>query len=1178
MNSQTHSPSKPWNLSFSESSSQLGCVLEEYLQRLEAGEQIETQDFVAAYPEIAEELKSSIEKLQALQRIADGLDSSPAQVHAQLLSSAPSRLGDFVIYRELGRGGMGVVYEAEQLSLGRKVALKTLPLSSLLNDRRIARFKNESAAAASLDHPHIVAVYAVGCDGGTHYYAMQLIEGHSLAEVIEERRTEEAGAKEQQNVSVRQTETLKNAAESTLVMSCGTEFYTSVAKLGRQAAEALQYAHEQGVIHRDIKPSNLLVDRNGHVWVADFGLAATQTDVNLTRTGELLGTLRYMSPEQASGDQLIDHRADVYGLGATLYELLSGKPIIDAEEHGAALRELLADEPIPIKRLTPSVPKDLETVIMKATAREVDDRYSTARELAEDLERFLESRPVVARQPTVWRTGVSLIKRNRRLAEVSAVAFLALVTLAIGGPFVAIRMSSALQNERELSASLSSNQAQLRSQVYSQRIREALRAAKRSDYGPAEHVLKRYEPSTDPHAAGADVPDFEFHLLKKLFNANASRIVASNWIDVQQVACSPDGVLLAYGTWHGEIAILDRRTRKLLRRLQITSLGPGWINDLEFSPDSRLLMAVGGKAVGLWEVDTGRRIKIPQNPNREANPGRFLQSALLGGIQDGLFLAIGDSVGLGALQGRTQISLYRVVNDADTDISVQWWTELTGSQGSTDTLSVSANGQVLLAGGRDGRIRRWKLPDLTPLEDIQLETGIVRELHCHPLRSDLAAASTVQFAPERCSTHVYLLAHGVDEQDPALTQVLQELPLLHDTLRFSPDGSEFAVAFEDGQIWMWDVPSELGTLDRTVAHQFKAHVSAIHDLEFSHDGAQLYSAGADGHVREWPLPPSSSTQQMFPSRGLTNAIAWSTGGQYLAAAVFEDECLLRAWKVSNGELIAAAVSRGQNPLDICFLPNDQRILYATGLSASTHQTEHIGLWDPIRNTTQVLLEIPVSTGGVANIGISSNGKSVVATLGKTLAVLDASTLAVEYLHRFDSLIQSCVHPTENLVTITPSTIPAGDKAFLIWDLEQRRVIKRIEHQLNRVRNVAISKDGKQMAAFGGGNLHLWTNWRDPQKSPSVAIRQGGAEIWDAAFSPNGRRLATATLDGTVQLWSTVTRAELLTVATQAEWNYAVAFNPAGTMLAHSGGKGNWYGSVFLIDATQPESIVSTSSQ
>ncbi|MCA9259067.1 MAG: serine/threonine protein kinase, partial [Planctomycetales bacterium] len=382
-------------------------------------------------------------------------------------------LGDFRLLRELGRGGMGIVYEAEQLSLGRPVALKVLPYAALLDNRQLERFKNEARAAAMLKHPHIVSVHAVGSERSVHYYAMELIRGRSLEEVIAalrrgEDETTETSAEERRGeddsvlpraLNRRSEEAVPGegspgadtaavAELSTLRSGDRKGYYRSVAELGLQAAEALEYAHGEGVIHRDVKPSNLMLDEGGRLHVTDFGLARVQNVEALTMTGDVLGTLRYMSPEQAEG-RYVDHRSDVYSLGVTLYELATLRPALDGKDRRELLRRLAESQPKPPREVDPRIPRDLETVILKATAPAVEERYETAQEFADDLQRFLASEPVLAQRPGPWRHFVRWVGRNRVVASLFACSLILLTALAIGGPILAVRLATFAAGETE---------------------------------------------------------------------------------------------------------------------------------------------------------------------------------------------------------------------------------------------------------------------------------------------------------------------------------------------------------------------------------------------------------------------------------------------------------------------------------------------------------------------------------------------------------------------------------------------------------------------------------------------------------------------------------------------------------------------------------------------------------
>jgi serine/threonine protein kinase len=418
----------------------LGDLIDQIGHRLQAGESVDVEAVAREHPRYAEQLRRLLPALQVLAEFSHSADSDSASgvVPPPPEEEIPAALGDFRIIREVGRGGMGVVYEAEQLSLKRRVALKVLPFAATMDPRRLQRFHTEAQAAAGLHHTNIVPVYFVGSERGVHFYAMQFIDGRPLNEVIAKlRRDEKREPAEEERTTAYKPAPADRAVSGTVGAAGdvtpltaegrrGRDYFRKVAELGVQAAEALDYAHQLGVVHRDIKPGNLLVDDRGNVWITDFGLAQVQSDMRLTVTGQLLGTLRYMSPEQALAKRVvIDHRTDVYSLGATLYELLTLRPVFGGRDREEVLRQIAFEEPTPPRRLDPGIPVELETIVLKALERNAQDRYATAQELANDLRRFLDDRPIQARRP-------SLLQRARKWARrhSGAVLSAALVMMA----------------------------------------------------------------------------------------------------------------------------------------------------------------------------------------------------------------------------------------------------------------------------------------------------------------------------------------------------------------------------------------------------------------------------------------------------------------------------------------------------------------------------------------------------------------------------------------------------------------------------------------------------------------------------------------------------------------------------------------------------------------------------
>lgn len=429
----------------------LGEVVGEFFDRVNRGERPDIEEYAQLYPEIADKLRQGLSALLLL-----GQTSTHASGHEPPLTGV---LGDFRLLHEIGRGGMGVVYEAEQISMGRRVALKILPFAAMVQQKGLERFRNEVRAAATLTHNHIVSIYSVGEERGVHYYAMQLIRGPSLAEVIAELINVQQGktrappsvsqillgnSPQQSNaasepteasgidsIASRETRQPRVAASTARSTGHGPALWRVAARLGREAAEALQHAHELGVIHRDIKPGNLLLDGEGRLYITDFGLARIEADVGMTMSGDLIGTLRYMAPEQALAKRVVvDHRADIYSLGTTLYELLTLEPPFGETDRKELLKQIAFQEPRPLRKLNRQIPADLEVIVLKAMEKDPGERYQTAADMAADLAAFLEDRPIKARASSFVERGFKWCRKRPWLVA-ATVASLALATIGL---------------------------------------------------------------------------------------------------------------------------------------------------------------------------------------------------------------------------------------------------------------------------------------------------------------------------------------------------------------------------------------------------------------------------------------------------------------------------------------------------------------------------------------------------------------------------------------------------------------------------------------------------------------------------------------------------------------------------------------------------------------------------
>ena len=477
-------------------------LADDFMHRQRSGEKPTIDEYCKMHPELADEIREVFPALMVIEQVApasadlDASDRSFTSPDAKPIES----IGDYRVLREIGRGGMGVVYEAEQESLGRRVALKVLPRHIAKDEKALLRFQREARAAARMHHTNIVPVFDVGHDSDYSFYAMQLIKGQGLDHVIADLRDLRSqhvhASRQNEDVDARPRDAnadrsiahslmtgqfdienpgsddspppLPSTGENpalveTIVQSTGSTvsaalpgegdvskaennrraYFRSVAEIGLQAANALAYAHARGITHRDIKPSNLILDTAGVVWITDFGLARTG-DSSMTQTGDILGTIRYMSPERFKGQ--CDNRADVYSLGLTLYEMLVLKPAFESPDRLKLIDIVTKTEVSAPRSIDSRVPRDLETIVLKACDKDPKRRYQSADEMADDIQRFVNDEPILARRASPTERIARWSRRNPWLATAISVSAAALI--AITGISVVAAQTQATLNEQ----------------------------------------------------------------------------------------------------------------------------------------------------------------------------------------------------------------------------------------------------------------------------------------------------------------------------------------------------------------------------------------------------------------------------------------------------------------------------------------------------------------------------------------------------------------------------------------------------------------------------------------------------------------------------------------------------------------------------------------------------------
>jgi serine/threonine protein kinase/WD40 repeat protein len=806
----------------------VGRVADEFTERLQRGEQPNIDEYVRRYPEIAALLREALPALQALGSPAANPSSGPVIVR----ESAEGQLGDFRLLREVGRGGMGIVYEAEQLSLGRRVALKVLPFAAGQDARQLQRFRNEAMAAACLHHANIVPVFGVGCERGVHYYAMQFIDGQTLADVIRELRTLAGMAKldetsptdppEQPNEPKTPTAETHPAADLiTTVSTKSSGYFQTVARLGTQAAEALEHAHQLGVVHRDIKPANLLLDPHGNLWITDFGLARLKSqEGGLTVTGDLLGTVRYMSPEQALARRVgVDHRTDIYSLGVTLYELLTLDPAYNGRDREEVLRQITLEEPRLPRTLNRAIPTELETIVLKAMAKEPQERYATAQEVADDLRRFREDRPIRARRPNLPQRARKWTRRHKplvfslaaSLAVLSAGLIAVLAFYADQQHHVAgVRQQLVREKEEILYGALLDHA-------------DALRLARRPGY--REHVWEALRKASSLHVLRGDPERMRAVALACLGDPIGLDAVEAPQVERAKPAELPKGIPEVMKKFRLSSPYAVSRDGEcivgtcalgcvwMLRKDGTTIGNParcplGAMHDLKFTPDGQILVAGCDQGIVMWDV-----------------PGLTVRSCFPGGSTSSV--AVHPRGHLLATAGR-QLELWSLASNrpvASFPIPVQ-----------CAKVEFSANGEYLLAVAEDQVYAAFPVRD-TPEKQF--------------LEGHKKGAPAVAFSPDGrrlASVSKDLSVKLWDAASGRLLQVCNGHEAAIEALSFSPDGKLLATGDWRGVIRLWDALS-----GRDLAVVVGCQVPGqIWRLQFDPGGRYLAGCGRGG-IAAWKL-------------------------------------------------------------------------------------------------------------------------------------------------------------------------------------------------------------------------------------------------------------------------------------------------------------------------------------
>ncbi len=621
--------------------------------RIRDGQSVDWEELAHRNPERADALRRMLPAFTMMARMGSSVHHETAA--RRDLVGELGCLGDYRLLREVGRGGMGVVYEGYQNSLKRRVALKVLPAAAAMDARQLERFQIEARAAAALHHKNIVPVFAVATERGVPFYVMQFIEGRTLGQLIREMRhldgldpaaatvsdlTRSLAAGEfappgepGENRSSGEPATggaaaagARSANPSNGASGRGRGFIRTVAHFGIQAADALEHAHQHGILHRDIKPSNLLVDRSGHLWVTDFGLARVPGESNLTMTGDVLGTLRYMSPEQALGKRrMLDESSDVYSLGATIYELLTLQPAFAGDDRQEVLRRIAQEEPRPPRRLNGAIPAALETIVLKAMARDPAGRYATAAALGEDLARFLDGRPILGRPVSAAARVFGWARRRPAVAALLTLVVMMACGLVTGVALWAswlswhnhqLEFQIARADSKAAEAERASQIARHRQQQadrhrHAESLRRAREALDARQIELAQDILHEIGPGLDQN----DTPGFAWGYLWRQANREFTQLRGHDAI-LQGPVVSADGKTLVTVDLAGKILIWALKRDMSPDHSHAALSIPRTSDDelrLDLSPDGRFLAITSNgsnnAAVSIVETTSGHLVR-----------------------------------------------------------------------------------------------------------------------------------------------------------------------------------------------------------------------------------------------------------------------------------------------------------------------------------------------------------------------------------------------------------------------------------------------------------------------------------------------------------------------------------------------------------------------------------------